>query len=128
MATFFFDNDISFRIANALAQLVHCHDVISLRDRFPTNTPDTVWIPGAGRNGWIVVSRDPNQRRREAEKRALAANGVRVLYVKHSGTAATLYAAAARIIKNWPKIEAWGLSAKPGSLARLNTNDSIETL
>jgi hypothetical protein len=48
MATFFFDNDISFRIAHALSHLVHGHDVIALRDRIPANTPDLEWIPEAG--------------------------------------------------------------------------------
>lgn len=128
LATFFLDNDISFRIAQALGSLVHGHEVIALRDRFPTNTPDTVWIPEAGKNGWIVISRDHNQRRRDAEHKALKANGVRVLYVRHGARQDTLFADAARLIKNWPKIEGWGLTAAPGTLARLNTSDQIENL
>ncbi|MCH7904349.1 MAG: hypothetical protein IH944_07245 [Armatimonadetes bacterium] len=128
MATFFFDNDISFRIARALSGLVHGHEVIALRDRFPTDTPDTVWIPEAGKNDWIVISRDHNQRRRDAEHKALMANGVRVLYVRYSGKQDTLFADAARIIKNWPKIQQWGIGAKQGTLARLSTADQIESL
>ena len=128
MATFFFDNDISFRIARALAELVHGHEIIALRDRFDQHTPDTVWIPEAGKQGWIVISRDHNQRRRDSEHAALKESGVRVLYVRYGATADSLYADAARIIKNWPKIMSWGLAAKPGTLARLNTKDSIEVL
>jgi hypothetical protein len=56
MATFFFDNDISFRVARALSELVNGHQVIALRDHFPPDTPDTVWIPQVGTNGWIVIS------------------------------------------------------------------------
>ena len=128
LATFLFDNDISFRVARALRELVHGHDVIALRERFPTNSPDTVWIPEAGKNGWIVISRDENQRRRASEHSALKANGVRVLYVRHSSKQEQLFADAARIIKNWPKIEQWGLYAKPGTLARLTTSDKIEAI
>lgn len=128
MATFFFDNDISFRIVEALGRLVHGHRVVPLREVFPVNTPDTTWIPQVGKDGWIVISRDHNQRRREAEHAALKANAVRALYVRHSGTQDTLFADAARIIKNWPKIERWGTSAPPGTLARLNTDDAIEKL
>lgn len=128
MATFFFDNDISFRVVHALRGLVHGHTVLALRDVFPVNALDTTWIPQVGRDGWIVISRDHNQRRREAEHNALKTNGVRVLYIRHAGTQDTLFADAARLIKNWPKIERWGLAAASGTLARLNTSDEIERL
>jgi hypothetical protein len=128
MATFFFDNDISFRIARALSHLVQGHEIIALRDKFPVNTLDTVWILEAGKCGWIVISSDHNQRRRDAEHKALLANGVRAKYVRHGGKPRTLYSDAARIVKNWPKIEAWGLGAAQPTLARLNTSDQIETL
>jgi predicted nuclease of predicted toxin-antitoxin system len=128
MATFFFDNDVSFRIARALAQLVHGHEIVALRDRFPTDTPDVVWIPEAGRNGWIVISRDHNQRRRDAEHRALIDNRVTAIYIRSSGTPDLLFTDAARIIRNWPRIEAWASTSKPGSLARLGANDRIEPL
>jgi hypothetical protein len=128
MATFFFDNDISFRIAHSLSHLVHEHEVVPLRDRFPANTPDSVWIPEVGKDGWIVISRDHNQRRRDTEHRALLDHGLRVLYVRYGGKPDTLFVDAARIVKNWPKIEAWGLAASPGTLARLSTSDRIEIL
>ncbi len=128
MATFFFDNDISFRVAEALGKLVHGHEVKPLRDVFPANTPDTEWIPEVGRKGWILISRDHNQRRRDTEHLALKDHGVRALYIRYSGTQDTLFADAARIIKNWPKIEKWGTTAAPGTLARLNSSDAIEKL
>ncbi len=128
MATFFFDNDISFRVVHALRELVHGNTILALRDVFPVDTLDTTWSPQVGRDGWIVISRDHNQRRREAERTALKRSGVRVLHIRHAGTQDTLFADAARLIKNWPKIERWGLAAEPGTLARLNTGDEIERL
>lgn len=128
MATFFFDNDISFRIVRALSALVREHQVIALRDQFPASTPDVVWIPEIGRNGWILISRDQNQRRRDSEHQALKTHGVRVLYLRYSGKQDSLFADAARIVRNWPKIEQWGVSAPAGTLARLTTADRIENL
>jgi hypothetical protein len=128
MATFFFDNDISFRIVRAVAELVQGHDVVALRDRFPVNTPDTVWIRQVGKDGWIVISRDYNQRRRDSEREALASNCVTALYIRCGGKPETLFVDAARIIKNWPRIQQWGLGAQLGTLARLNTKDQIESL
>jgi len=130
MATFFFDNDISFRIANALRELVNPndHQFIALRDRFPVDTKDIDWIPEAGKQGWIVISRDHNQRRRDAEHAALTKHKVRVLYIRQSANNAELYRDAARIIENWPKIAAWGASANSGTLAKLDTGDRIVNL
>lgn len=128
MATFFFDNDISFRIVHALRQLVHGHELIALRDKFPVEAKDTEWIPEAGKNGWVVVSRDFNQRRRDSEHQALRKHKVRAVYIRQGGKPAELYTDAARIIKQWPKIEAWGSSAQPGTLAKLDTSDRIVEL
>lgn len=127
MVTFFFDNDISFRIVNALKSLVpptECQ-LLALRDIFPVEAKDTEWTPHVGRQGWIVISRDHNQRRRDAEHRALVANQVRALYIRQSGKALELYPDAARIIKNWPKIQEWGVKAQPSTLAKLDSHDII---
>lgn len=125
MATFFFDNDISYRTVHALGHLVHGHDLIALHDRFSVRAKDTDWIPEAGKNGWIVISRDFNQRRRDSEHQALRHNKVKAIYIRQSGNPADLFADAARIIKQWPKIQAWGLKARPGTLAKLDTSNRI---
>jgi len=130
MATFFFDNDISFRIVAALRQLVPAteHELVALRDRFPIDAKDIDWIPEVGRNGWILISKDSNQRRRESEHSALKQHQVRALYIRQSPPGAELYADAARIIKNWPKIRDWGVNAKSSALCRLTTDDRIVQL
>ena len=130
MLTFFFDNDISWRIVDALKQLVDPseYELVALRDKFPANTKDTDWIPQAGKNGWIVISRDHNQRRRDAEHAALRLHKVKALYIRQSGNPADMYGDAARIIKNWPKIAAWGEKAKPRTLVKLDTGDKIVEL
>jgi PIN like domain len=121
MSIFFFDNDISFRIAHALRELVAADEILALRDRFPVDTPDSIWIPEAGRQKWVVISRDHNQRRRDTEHEALRANQVSVLYIRYSAKQELLFADAARLIKNWPKISKWGSSVSGSNLARLTT-------
>lgn len=127
MATFFFDNDISFRIVHALRELVDPreHELLALRDRYPVDTKDQIWIPEVGRKGWVVVSRDQNQRRRSAEHVALLENEVKALYIRQSGKGTDLFSDAARIIRNWPKIRDWGAGAAPSTLARLDASDRI---
>ena len=58
---FFFDNCISYRIADALAALEDRdgHTIISLRQKFPEDCPDETWLPQLGREGgWVVISGD----------------------------------------------------------------------
>ena len=44
---FFFDNCVAWRIAEALAILSDRdgHEIIALRNRFPEDCPDEVWMP-----------------------------------------------------------------------------------
>jgi predicted nuclease of predicted toxin-antitoxin system len=42
-----------------------------LEDHFPVNCPDTEWLMEAGKQGWVVLSKDKRIRRRNIEKQAL---------------------------------------------------------
>jgi hypothetical protein len=101
------------------------HELIALRDKFPVDAADTDWVPVAGKLGWIVISRDHNQRRRNAEHRSLRQHKIKALYIRQSGNPDQSYADAARIIKNWPKIRDWGVAAKPRTHAKFDTSDRI---
>ena len=68
----FIDRSIPRDIADALAHVRD--DVEWLEPRFPGNTPDEDWLAEAGRQGWVVVTRDKRIRRRRAELRALVDN------------------------------------------------------
>ena len=46
-------------------------EVIAHDDRFEPGTPDAVWLEEAGRQGWIVLTKDKKIRYRENERRAL---------------------------------------------------------
>jgi hypothetical protein len=74
---FFIDRSLGAEIfATALREggcVVLVHD-----DHFPADTPDPVWLAEAGRNGWVVVTKDKRIRFRPIEKAAFRAAGVRV--------------------------------------------------
>lgn len=45
-------------------------------DVFPLDTKDPVWLREAGRQGWLVITRDKKIRTRPGERRAIAEHGV----------------------------------------------------
>lgn len=46
------------------------------------STPDHVWIPEVAAKGWIVIQRDRKMRGRVAERNAILAHGLRVVYLR----------------------------------------------
>jgi hypothetical protein len=51
--------------------------VIRGSKHFPRGTPDEVWLPECGRNGWVVLTRDKRIRYRILERTALHEAGVK---------------------------------------------------
>ena len=45
-------------------------------DLFPLDTKDPVWLQEAGKQGWLVITRDKRIRTRPGERRAIAEHGV----------------------------------------------------
>ena len=52
-------------------------NVVRHTERFPRGAADEVWLTEAGRNGWIVLTRDKRIRYRKLERDALQAAKVR---------------------------------------------------
>jgi len=74
--TFFVDESLdSLSVVSALRDAGAT--VQRLTDRFPKGTPDEVWLAEAGRNGWVVLTRDKRIRYRQLERLALQAAKVR---------------------------------------------------
>jgi predicted nuclease of predicted toxin-antitoxin system len=57
---FFFDNNLPPKLAKSLDLLVQPeHQVFHLKDRFPPNSPDELWIMALAREKhWVIVSGD----------------------------------------------------------------------
>jgi predicted nuclease of predicted toxin-antitoxin system len=67
---FFLDASLGRRIvASALREAGF--EVIAHDDRFEPATPDAVWLAEAGRQSWVVLTKDQRIRYRALERRAL---------------------------------------------------------
>lgn len=82
---FVYDNDISYRIARALGELVGDeHEVFALRDLFPEiskhqSVPDTKWLARPGSEGiTVAVSADGRMLRNKSERAAWHDAGVQL--------------------------------------------------
>lgn len=129
MATFIFDNDISFRVAHALNLLVgDGHTCTALRDEFEKNIPDEEWIPIVSERGWVIISKDFRQQQNRVQHQGIRTSDARALYIRCGRTPYPLYADAARIIGAWPKILNWALNSEPGSIVQLTTENSIKDI
>ncbi len=71
----FVDRSIPRAVAQELRRISD-EAVIFLDERFPPDTPDREWLAVAGREGWLVISRDKRMRRRPGEREAIRANSV----------------------------------------------------
>jgi hypothetical protein len=49
-------------------------------EHFAAGTPDEVWLPSVGKNGWALLTTDARIRYRENEKRAVKEHRVRMFY------------------------------------------------
>ena len=68
---FFFDANLSYRLAKAMEWLDEDASVIYLGDQFPQNAADEDWLKYVGENELVLVTRDRRIRRRRAEFLAL---------------------------------------------------------
>jgi hypothetical protein len=49
-------------------------------EHFAAGTPDEIWLPSVGKNGWALLTTDARIRYRANEKRAVKAHRVRMFY------------------------------------------------
>jgi hypothetical protein len=84
---FFFDNNIAPRLARGFRQFVEGeHDIIHLRDRFPSNTPDVKWMKDlAEESNWIILSGDVAISRNPHEIAAWKEAGHTIFFLKAVG-------------------------------------------
>ena len=72
--TFFLDENISRRIAQAMTALGHRFE--HLLDYFPQGTADVDFLPAIAAKGWILVTQDQRIRSKPHERKALMDAGV----------------------------------------------------
>lgn len=103
---FFFDNNLPLRLARAVHELSFGEDVevIHLRDKFPANTPDLVWIDALAAEGdWVVISQD-RLIKNPLEKEALRTSGLIAFILVKGWSKYKYWEKAVQMVRWWPRI------------------------
>jgi hypothetical protein len=87
---------------------------IAHRDRFAPACPDIEWLAVAGREGWIVLTRDQAIRRKANELQAFR-DAKLILFALASGNA-TAEDTATLVVRLYPKILRKARDAKPPAM------------
>lgn len=105
---FLFDNNLPPSLARGVAALSKVDpeitEIVALRDRFPANTPDEVWMKKLQvEGGWIVISCD-QFKKSQAERELLRQRGLTVFVLDPQWADHVYWDKAARLVLWWPKI------------------------
>jgi len=101
------DNNLPPALARALHILTSSqyteHAVEALKDKFPANTPDEVWIQAlADEGGWVVISHD--RFRKAAEPEVMRRAGLIVFLLGKSWGNVAFWDKAYQLVRWWPAI------------------------
>lgn len=125
---FIFDNCISPRLAKAIHALVESeHEVVALRDRFRSDTPDTEWIGELGRQGgWIIISGDLRIRKRPQELAVWRTARLTTFFMASGFQSETQWEQARWMVGKWPEIVDLASRVAPGAAFRVPKRGKIE--
>ncbi|MGA8658846.1 MAG: DUF5615 family PIN-like protein [Chthoniobacterales bacterium] len=125
---FFFDNNLSPKIARALNCLVQPeHEVIHLRERFAPGTPDAEWMRIlAGEMDWVIISADTAISRNPHEVQAWKEAGHPIFFFKHSLAQQPFWQQASRLCRVFPDIIRLASRAGPGDSFQIPVKGAIE--
>lgn len=104
------DNNLSPYLARGIQELIlggphHSDQVKHLRDKFPQNTPDHIWINELSREGgWSIISQD-GFRKNDVEKQALRQSGLVVFVLAKQWAGVKYWDKAQNLVRWWPYIE-----------------------
>jgi hypothetical protein len=124
---FFFDNNLPARLAKALDVLVAPeHEVIHLKEKFPPNTPDEIWMAGlAGELDWVIISGDVRIGKNPHEVKAWQAAGHTVFFLKPGWANYDFWTQAYKFVKCFPDIVAAAAKAKTGEFFLVAGNGKV---
>jgi len=121
------DNCLAPCLARALNELGKRdnHQVVHLKQKFPENTPDDVWLPKlAGEGDWVIVSGDFKITTNPQNREALRASGLTTFILKKGWINHTPWEQAWRLVKWWPRIIAAAESIQQGLVYAVPVNPS----
>lgn len=98
---FFIDNNLSPHLAAGMKAFQE--PVVHLRDMFPEDTDDVVWLPEIGRNEMFLITRDWETRKKPAELQSIKDNKVGAFYL--GGKERNRCQLIRQLVLNWPRIK-----------------------
>ncbi len=125
---FFFDNNLSPKLARSLNELVRPeHQVAHLKEFFSANTPDVIWMRALAKEfDWVIISGDLQIRRNPHEIRAWQEAGHTTFFLKKGWIDLPFWDQAWKFAKVFPDLLATAESARKGSAFYLTPNAKIE--
>lgn len=76
---FFVDNNLSQHLANGMKAFGE--DVVHLKEFFPDDVDDVVWLEHIGREGWILITRDERVRYNPSESAAIREHNIGAFFL-----------------------------------------------
>ena len=119
---FFFDNQISYRLAEAIDRLadVDGDQVVALRAKFPQDATDLTWIPQlASERDWIIVSGDCKIRDKPAERKIFFEAKLTTFFLAKGWINAELWEQASLLIRWWPKLREQATLVEAGTVIEI---------
>ena len=104
--TFFFDNNLSPKLAKAINELDEVYSIIHLRDLFPADTEDEIWLSHVGKNNMVLVTRDTKIRKHPAEINAIRTHRIGAFFL--IGKKYTKWQGIRQLICAWEEIRSLG--------------------
>lgn len=116
---FFFDNNMPFKLARALAE-VHApeHKICHLRDKYRPDVDDVTWLTRLAREPdgpWLIVSGDLRISRNPVEQKAWLDFGHIIFFLADGWTTIMPNDQLWKFVKVFPKILEAAARARPGS-------------
>ena len=83
----------------------HCTEVVALKERFKSNTPDTEWLGVLGGEGsWAVLTADHFRSKGNAEREVIRRSGLSVFVLTKSWNSQQFWPRTAQLFHWWPRI------------------------
>lgn len=95
-------------------------------DHFPPNTPDSEWLPEAGRRGWLIVTLDLRIRVNPLARQALSRSGAGAFVVVGKNLTGQLLADC--LLRAWPRMQALARTQPRPFLAKVYADGRVQLL
>ena len=127
---FFFDNNLAPKLAHGLNQMTEPdHNVVHLKDDFPGNVEDVVWMRALAREpDLVIVTADVQISRNPHEIQAWREAGHTIFFLKPGWTNLAFWDQANKFTKCFPQMVEAAERAERGSAFIVSVNGKVDKL